>query len=427
MSRIKGSLNKATLAKIEAAKNKGGVFNIKMQKQIEGSPITRKNGAGFVNWGYKNNMPNLLLDLYNQSPTHRACINFGVQSIVGDGISYEDSKFDGKEIVPNAYEDWNSLIRKISLDFMLYGSYSIECILNKDGKTLSYYHIPLDRVRWSDYDEDGQITSYWIANDWTEIGKNPPIKIDAFDMRPDTKIEKGHPYLYVYRPYDPCLTYYTTPHYQACIKSVQAEIEYQNFDIRSASNSFVPSGMLLLNSVEDDRERQAVIDNVQKMFVGTDNAAQIMVSFRNNIEEQAPTFVPFTANQGNVNLFDSANQRIVNRILAGHQINDPHLVGLPQYGAVGFNSEAAMLETSYNVYLKVVGNYNRQCVIQTFNSMLSLNGVDTEIVMKPLRFNDIQPNAVSSTTKGVGDVNANDYNENKIEEKKDGSENAKNN
>lgn len=413
MARTKGALNKN--------KGKNGVYNVKLQKMVEGSPITRYNTLGWVNWGLKNTMPTLLLDLYNQSPTHAACVNFGVQSIVGDGVSYEESNFDGKEVVPNAYEDWDSLIRKISLDYILFGSYAIECILNKDGKTLSYYHIPLDRVRWSDYDEDGQIPYYWIASDWTEIGKQPPIQIEAFDMRPDTKIEKGRPYLYVYRPYDPCMTFYTTPHYQSAIKSIQAEVEYQNFDIRSASNSFVPSGMLLLNECETQEERQAVIDNVQRLFVGTDNAAQIMISFRNNVEEQAPTFVPFTANQGNVNLFDSANQRIVNRILCAHQINDPHLVGLPQLGASGFNSEGNMLETAYNVYNKVVGNYNRQCVIKTFNTMLALNGIKTEIVMKPLHFNDITTNNVSSSTTDDNEVNANDYDENKIEEKEDGS------
>lgn len=401
----------------EKLSSKNSVFNIKLQKQVEGSPITKQNALGYVNWGLKNNMPTLLLDLYNQSPTHAACINFGVQSIVGSGVDYDASNFDGNEIVPNAYEDWDSMIRKISLDYLLYGSYAVECILNKDGKTISYYHIPLDRVRWSEYDEDGQIPTYWICNDWTMCSQYPPIQIEAFDMRPDTKIEKGRPYLYVYRPYDPTMTYYTTPHYQSGLKSIQAEIEFCNFEVRSASNSFVPSGMLLLNSVETDSEKQSIINNVQSMFVGTDNASQIMISFRNNVEEQAPTFVPFTANQGNVNLFDSANQRVINRILSVHQISDPHLVGLPQLGASGFNSEGNMLETAYNVYNKVVGNYNRQCVIKTFNTMLALNGIDTSIVMKPLRFNDITTNNVSPSTADDKDVNAKDYDEDNIEEK----------
>lgn len=398
---------------------KGGVFNVKFERQIEGTSVNRKSGMGFVKWGIGNNYCDLLLDLYQNSPTHAACINFGVASVVGDGIDYEQSNFDGNEIVPNAYQSWDELIRNISKDFMIYGSYAIQCILNKDGKTMSYYHIPLSKVRWSEYDEDGQIPSYWIANDWTMIGQYPPVEIPAFDMRPDTKIEKGKAYLYVYRPYSPQQSYYTSPLYSAGIKAIQSEISAIKFDERTTQNNFVPSGMLIMNEVSDDKERMAVIENITKMFTSADNANQLLISFRNNPEEQAPSFVPFQANTGNVNLYDSLSQRAVNRILSAHQINDPHLVGLPQLGASGFNSEGNMLETAYNVYNKVIGNYNRQCVIKTFNTMLSLNGINTQIVLKPIRFNDITTNNVSSDVKDSDDINAKNYDENKIEEKQE--------
>lgn len=416
MPRTKGALNKPKIPQ-----NRGGIFLTKFEKQIEGSAITRKNALGWVNWGLRNNYPNLMLDLYNQSTTHAACINFGVQSILGDGIDYESSNFDGNEIVPNAYQNWEELIRSISLDFMLYGSYAIQCILNKDGKTMSYYHMPLDKVRWSEYDEDGQITSYWICNDWTATGQYPPFQIDAFDMREDTKIEKSKPYLYVYRPYSPTMTYYTAPRYISAIKSIQSEIEFINHDLKCTINGFTPSGMLVLNEVETDEERQSIIKNVTEMFQGTNNSAAIMVTFRSNVDENKPEFVPFTANQGNVNIYDAANIRTINRILAAHQINDPQLIGMPNLGGTGFNSEGQLLETAYNVYNKVVGNHNRQCVIKTFNFMLKLNGIDTELIMKPLVFNDITTNNVSTSTNGNDNIDDNDYTEKNIEEKKDGN------
>ena len=419
MGRRLGSLNKSTIEKMNAHKPKGGVYNVKLERQIEGTSINRKSGTGFVNWGIRNNYCDLLLDLYQNSPTHAACINFGVASIVGDGIDYEQSNFDGNEIVPNAYQGWDELIRNISKDYMLYGSYAIQCILNKDGKTMSYYHIPLSKVRWSEYSDEGTIDSFWIASDWTMIGQYPPIEVPAFDMRPDTKIEKGKAYLYVYRPYSPQQTYYTAPLYSAGIKAIQSEISAIKFDERTTQNNFVPSGMLIMNEVEDDQERRAVISNITNMFTSAENANQLLISFRNNPEQSSPEFIPFQANTGNVNLYDSLSQRAVNRILSAHQINDPHLVGLPQLGASGFNSEGNMLETAYNVYNKVIGNYNRQCVIKTFNTMLSLNGIDTQIVMKPIRFNDITTNNISSDVKDSDDIDAKDYDENKIEEKQE--------
>lgn len=135
---------------------------------------------------------------------------------------------------------WDDFIKEIALDYMLYGSYAVQIIMNKDGRTFSFWHMPLDKVRWTEYDEDGQILQYMISNDWTALGQNPPFAIDAFDMREDSTIERGKPYLYVYRQYSPSMTYYTQPHYQAGIKSIQSEIEYINYDLRTTVNNFVP-------------------------------------------------------------------------------------------------------------------------------------------------------------------------------------------
>jgi hypothetical protein len=414
MSRPIGSRNKPKVSN-------SGLFLTKLEKQIEGSAITRKNALGWVNYGIRNNYPNLLLDLYNQSPTHRACINFGVQSIVGNGVDYDAMQIDGTQVIPNYAESWDDLIKNISLDFLIYGSYAIQIIRNKDGKTFSFWHMPLDKVRWSEYNEDGQITSYWICNDWTATGQNPPFEIQAFDMRDDSEIKNGKPYLYVYRQYSPAMTYYTQPHYQAGIKAIQSEIEYVNYDLKTTVNGFVPSGMLVLNEVETDEQRQAIIKNVTQMFQGSENANSVMITFRNNVDENKPEFVPFSANQGNINLYASANERTVSRILASHQIPNASLVGMPDIGQTGFASEADKLETAYQLYNKLTGNSNRMAVVRTLNQMFKMNGIDVEVIMKPLSFNDFGNDAnVEERTEPSEEVDEKDKKNNeeeKVEEK----------
>ena len=403
-----GSLNKP--------KSNGSVFLTKFEKQIEGSALTRKNALGWVNWGLKNNYPNLLLDLYNQSPTHRACVNFGVQSIIGNGVDLDAMQMDGSQVIPNYVETWDDIIKNISLDYLIYGSFALQVIKNNDNKTFSFWHMPLDKVRWSEYDEDGQITSYWICNDWTATGQYPPFQIDAFDMRDESVIERGKPYLYVYRQYSPAMTYYTQPHYQAGIKAIQSEIEYVNYDLKTTVNGFVPSGMLVMNEVETDEERQAIINNVTRMFQGSDNANSVMVTFRNNVDETKPEFIPFSTNSGNINLYDSANQRTVSRILAAHQIPNASLVGMPDVGQTGFASEADKLETAYQLYNKLTGNSNRMAVIKTVNQMFRMQGVDVEVIMKPLSFKDFDDDANVPERTESTDVDNNDSNN--IEEEK---------
>lgn len=418
MGRRPGSLNKSTIIKMQQQNNKGGgVFLTKLEKQIEGSAITRKSSMGWVQWGARNNYPNLLLDLYNQSPTHRSAVNFAVQSILGNGVDFEQMQLNGDEVVPNYSQTWDEVIKSLALDYILYGSYAIQVILNKDGKTYSYWHMPLDKVRWSEYDEDGQITKYWICQDWTMPSTYPPFEIDALDMKDEWKLEKGKPYLYVYRTYSPAMTYYTQPHYQAAMKAIQAEIEYCNYDLRNIVNGFAPAGVLTLPEVETDDERQAIINNVTRMFQGSDNANSVMITFRNTLEDKGVDYTPFAANQGNVNVYAEANQRVINRILEAHQIPNASLIGMPDLNNSGFSSEADKLEVSYQLYNKLTGNYNRMAVVRTLNQMLKMNGIETEIVMKPLNFNDFQNDAdVKERTEATG-VDENDAKENNEEEK----------
>lgn len=410
MSRPVGSKNKPKITK------SSGVFLTNLEKQIEGSAVTRKSALGWVNWGIKNNYPNLLLDLYNQSPTHRSACNFAVQSILGNGVDYDAMKVNGDEVVPNYAQTWDEIIKSLALDYIIYGSYALQIIMNKDGQSFSFWHMPIDKVRWSEYDEDGQITSYWICNDWTATAQNPPFAIDAFDMRDNSKIEKGKPYLYVYRTYSPTMVYYTQPHYAAGIKAIQAEIEYVNYDLKNIVNGFTPSGVLTLPEVETDEERQAIIANITRMFQGSENANSVMITFRNNIEDKGVEYVPFAKNQGSFNFYADANQRTINRILEAHQIPNAALVGMPDISNSGFASEADKLELSYQLYNKLTGNYNRMAVIRTLNQMLKMNGLETEIVMKPLSFMDFGDDANVKERTQSTEVKENETNENNVEE-----------
>ena len=411
VGRPKGSTTK------KANLSKGGVYLTSFEKQIEGSAITKKSGFNWVNWGIKNNYPNLLLDLFNQSPTHRSACNFAIMSILGNGVDYEQMGVNGDEVIPNYSQSWDEIIKSLATDYIIYGSYALQIIMNKDGKTFSFWHMPLDKVRWSEYDEDGQITSYWISNDWTAVGQNPPFQIDAFDMRDDFKIEKGKPYLYVYRTYSPTMVYYTQPHYSAAIKAIQSEIEYVNYDLKNIVNGFTPSGVLTLPEVETDEERQAIINNITRMFQGSDNANSVMITFRNNIEDKGVEYVPFAKNQGSFNFYADANQRTINRILEAHQIPNAALIGHPDISNSGFASEADKLELSYQLYNKLTGNFNRMAVVKTLNQMLKMNGIDTEIIMKPLNFMDFGADADVKERTTPADVTEKDIDENNVQEK----------
>ena len=91
---------------------------------------------------------------------------------------------------------------------------------------------------------------------------------------------------------------------------------------------------------------------------------------------------------------------------------------MPDIGATGFASEADKLETAYQLYNKLTGNANRMAVIRTLNQMFKMNGIDTEIIMKPLSFKDFGDDAnVKERTASVK-VEEKEVDENNVEEQK---------
>lgn len=390
------------MARTKGAKNRPKTSSssslLKFEKQIKGTAITKDSNQGWISWGEKNNYPNLLLDLYSQSPTHRSCIDFAVSCIVGEGIDYEAMQIDGSQIMPNKYYDWDTLLRSIAIDYAIFGSFAIQIIKNKDNKTFSFFHLPVEKVRCSPYDEEGEIPSYWVSKDWTNIGINPPIEMESFDFQWADQIERGKSYLYVYKTYSPVVNYYSEPRYLSGIKSIQSEIDYVNYDLRFINNNFTPTGVLVLNEVETDQERESLIRNVQEMFIGSNNAASLMITFRSNQEESLPEFVPFTQNTPNVNLYEEANKRTIDRILTAHRIPSASLIGSPDLNNNGFSSEADKMSVALKIYMKMTGNYMRNEIVKTINTSLKLNGVETELILKPFNY-DIEDSSANTTTE----------------------------
>lgn len=393
MGRPKGSRNKKdSLTSYMLQSN--------FEKQLEGAPICRNSNRGWVNWGQKNDYPQKLSELYFNSIVHKSCVDFIVTSIVGEGVDYEKMNANQSELVPNYQQTWDELLRCLALDMVVYGTFSFQIIKNKDEKTYSYYHQPVSTVRCSQRDDEGNITSYWICKDWTSTGKYPPIEIPRFGFQDDDVIETGKPYLFVYESYTPDLEYYTTPKYVGGIKAIMTELELIRYDLRAVKNNFSANGFLVLPRVESEEERRDLLNNIKNSFVGADNANSLVVTFSNGDENDSNVakFVKIDKDSNNVNLFSESNARNIDRIVTAHRIPSKALIGMPTDGA-SLGGDGNQLNVSWNLFNKTVGNEFRNTIVNTINKMLKLNGIDTEIVLKPLSFNLVDVDKKEETTQ----------------------------
>ena len=369
-----GSRNKP---KVELTKRKDGsaVITIKLEKQIENMPINRNSNLGWVKWGQRNDYPQRLSDLYYNSVTHKSCVDFAVTAILGDGVDYDAMEANDSELVPNYQYGWDELIERISLDYVLYGS------------------------------EDGVIESYWVCSDWTQTGLYPPVELKSFSFQEEEEIKGGKAYLYVYEGYSPDIAMYPVPNYVSALKPIQTEIELQRYDLRSVTNNFSASGILTLNRVDDEEDRNMLIQNIQAMFTGSDNANSLIINFKNNDEESPSVFTKIDKDANDsVNLFADSNERIVSKIIAAHKI--------PSKALIGYNVETSMLggegnliSVAYNLFNKTVANKMRRNIINTVNRALAMNGVETKIILKPLTFNILESQDTSSNNTIIDDKN----------------------
>ena len=392
MGRPKGSRNKKdSLTSYMLQSN--------FEKQLEGAPICRNSNRGWVNWGQKNDYTQKLSELYFNSIVHKSCVDFIVTSIIGEGVDYEKMNANQSELVPNYQQTWDELLRCLSLDMVVYGTFAFQIIKNKDEKTYSYYHQPVSNVRCSPRDDDGNITSYWICKDWTSTGKYPPIEIPRFGFQDDDVIESGKPYLFVYESYTPDLEYYTTPKYVGGIKAIQTELELIRYDLRAVKNNFSANGFLVLPRVESEEERRDLLHNIKNSFVGADNANSLVVTFSNGDENDSNVakFVKIDKDSNNVNLFSESNERNIDRIVTAHRIPSKALIGMPTDSA-SLGGDGNQLNVAWNLFNKTVASEFRNVIIGTINKMLKLNGIDTEVILKPLDFNLVNVEKKEETT-----------------------------
>ena len=82
----------------------------------------------WVLWGLRNDYPQFLLQVKENSPTMSVAIDAKVNMTYGDGVEIEDLG----NVMVNKYETISELYYKLFYDIWLFGGYSLEVIKSRD-------------------------------------------------------------------------------------------------------------------------------------------------------------------------------------------------------------------------------------------------------------------------------------------------------
>ena len=117
------------------------LININLTNEVQPKSI-EINGADWIGYGdgeYKNNYPQYIIDLYNNSATNSAIINATSAMIAGEDFIVEDSDNLEQYVAikkflasVNSTESAHELFVKLAFDLKLQGAYAINVIWSKD-------------------------------------------------------------------------------------------------------------------------------------------------------------------------------------------------------------------------------------------------------------------------------------------------------
>jgi len=320
-------------------------------------------GDDFIKFGLDNLFPQKLVWLYNHSSINGSCITAKAQATIGNGLVCD--KPEAIEYA-NPMESWNDVYRKIALDMNLFGGFALEVIWNKERtKIAEVYHVDYSYVRAGEKDYAGRIPCYYLSSDWTYNRGDYTTKLPAFN--PSTAVDEPKQ-LYVHSPYRPGNEYYPLPDYMGAIKVIELDAETDNFHTNNIQNGLTPSLAITTFSNASSEEKEWIERALRAQYAGTDNAGSLLYM---DVEspEFAPQITPITAN-GNDAYYEVLYNQIQQKILTGHRITSPMILGIKTEGQLGGRDE--MLD-AYLLFMNSVINPIQSDILGCLEYLLEIN------------------------------------------------------
>jgi len=205
------------------------------------------------------------------------------------------------------------------------------------------------------------------------------------------------------------LDYYPLPDYMGSLKTIELDVQVDNFHTNNLKNGLAPSLAITTFTDANDEDREAIERMLRQAYAGTDNAGSLMYMDVAN-KDQAPIITPIPQN-GADGYYTTVNDMVTQKILTGHRITSPMLLGIKTEGQLGGRTE---LLDAYQHFLTTVIYPMQSDILKTFESIFKINGVDTTLGIQQIQlFEDGEQ--IDVVTSVESDVAESDVLEAKVE------------
>ena len=256
------------------------LFLAAINPYIEKNTISNKeekvSGKDFVSWGDGNKYPQFLLNLYDNCTTLQTVINGTSDYVCGDDIVCNVSGFETK--VNMKGDTIKDIIQKITMDYLIFGSFAIQVIKNYNGKIAELYWVDVNKLR---SDEKNEV--FFYSEDWTKsYGRVKTLKYPKYQPY-DTNATS----IYFYKG-NKARNVYGSPIWSAAVKNAQIETCITDYHLNEINNNFMTSKLISFNNgTPSDEQKLEIEKNLNEKFSGAENAGRVMISFSES-KENAP-------------------------------------------------------------------------------------------------------------------------------------------
>ena len=369
------------------------------------APIIQEvRGRDYIEYGtedWRNLYPQFLIDLYYNSSTHAAIINATSEMIAGEDLvcTDEETNLDAfvklKKFMRNANskESLHQLIKKVSFDFKLQGAYAIHVVWNRERTEIAeIYHVPVERVRAGRPNEFGKVDTYFISADWANTRTNKPYPIPAFDTKDRTSASQ----LIYTGAYSPNMDVYHTPDYIAANNWALVDQRVAEFHLNNIENGFSGSYFIsFANGVPTQEERFQIEQSLTEKFTGAKNSGKFILTFSDD-RTRTPEITPISVSDADKQYL-ALQELLVQNILTGHRVTSKTLMGIDSTN--GFSSNTDELINAANFYLNTVVRPFQLNILDTLQTIFSVNNMDLEV-----EFVQLKPITVQFDSKTVREV-----------------------
>lgn len=344
-------------------------------------PIYKEvKGKDYIFYGERNDYPNYLLRIYNNSAKHNAIVTGKVDYICGNGwgVKSEDEMEKAKvfgmiDKVNRNQESLNELTNKLVTDLTIFGGYYLQVVWTKaTGEIAELYHVDYYKVRTNADNSEFYVSDNWIKND--NVNPRPDFETyPAFDPNNPT----GSQILY-FKEYRAGVNTYSLPDYRGAISYIELDISIGEYHLNTINNGMFSSKLINLNGGKVSQEEEDRIEKqFQNKFSGSKNAGKFMLAF-NDSKENEPSIIDLSGTELDKH-FDLLNLTVQQEIFSGHKITSPMLFGIKTEGQLGGRSE---LRDAYQLFQNTYINAKQRALEETINYLYKFNDVTAKLELK---------------------------------------------